>query len=386
MRRVAVVGVGCTRVGELWDKSLKDLIVESTLKALDDAGIEKIDTIYVGNALSQILQRQGNLGSLTVDVLGLEETSAISLEAADASGGLAFHEAVKAVKFGWADFVLVVGVEKMSDASSSEVAEALMTFEDQDYVAFTGINQAGLHALLLRLYMEKFRVKHEEIAMFAVNAHKNAANNSYAQFRSLINVEDVLKSPIIADPLRLLEYSTIADGSAAVILCPLEEAKKIKKNPVEVLASTIATDRFFLFERVDMLTFNSTRKAVKKALEEAKISLQDINLVEVHDASTILGVLSLEDLGFVEKGKGASFVAEGHISLDGTLPTNTFGGLKGRGNPVGATGVYQIVEMVWQLRGEAGKNQVGNAKVGLTHNLGGTGSYATVNILKGNLT
>ncbi|RLI03339.1 thiolase domain-containing protein [Candidatus Bathyarchaeota archaeon] len=382
MRRVAIIGVGCTSVGEIWDKSLKDLAVEASLKALDDAGIENVDRVYIGNALSPILQYQTNLASIIIDSLGFNNSSSILVEAADASGGLAFHEAFKAVRSGLIDYALVVGVEKMSDSKPSEVASALMSFEDQDYVAFTGVTQAGLHALLLRIYMEKFNVKHEDIALFAVNAHKNASKNPYAQFKNIIRVEDVLKSPLIADPLRLLEYVGISDGAAAVVLCPLEEAEKFRSNFVEILASATAVDKLFLTERDDILTFNSTRIAAEKAFKEAKVSPKDIDVVEVHDSSTIAGIISLEDLGFCGKGEGASFVSQGKIDLNGELPTNTMGGLKGRGHPIGATGVYQIIEVVWQLRGEAGKNQVDGAKIGLTQNIAGLGSSAVVNILR----
>lgn len=382
MRRVAIIGVGCTSVGEIWDKSLKDLAVEASLKALDDAGIENVDRVYIGNALSPILQYQTNLASIIIDSLGFNNSSSILVEAADASGGLAFHEAFKAVRSGLIDYALVVGVEKMSDSKPSEVASALMSFEDQDYVAFTGVTQAGLHALLLRIYMEKFNVKHEDIALFAVNAHKNASKNPYAQFKNIIGVEDVLKSPLIADPLRLLEYVGISDGAAAVVLCPLEEAEKFRSNFVEILASATAVDKLFLTERDDILTFNSTRIAAEKAFKEAKVSPKDIDVVEVHDSSTIAGIISLEDLGFCGKGEGASFVSQGKIDLNGELPTNTMGGLKGRGHPIGATGVYQIIEVVWQLRGEAGKNQVDGAKIGLTQNIAGLGSSAVVNILR----
>ena len=382
MRRVAIIGVGCTSVGEIWDKSLKDLAVEASLKALDDAGIENVDRVYIGNALSPILQYQTNLASIIIDSLGFNNSSSILVEAADASGGLAFHEAFKAVRSGLIDYALVVGVEKMSDSKPSEVASALMSFEDQDYVAFTGVTQAGLHALLLRIYMEKFNVKHEDIALFAVNAHKNASKNPYAQFKNIIRVEDVLKSPLIADPLRLLEYVGISDGAAAVVLCPLEEAEKFRSNFVEILASATAVDKLFLTERDDILTFNSTRVAAEKAFKEAKVSPKDIDVVEVHDSSTIAGIISLEDLGFCGKGEGASFVSQGKIDLNGELPTNTMGGLKGRGHPIGATGVYQIIEVVWQLRGEAGKNQVDGAKIGLTQNIAGLGSSAVVNILR----
>jgi len=382
VRRVAIIGVGCTSVGEIWDKSLKDLAVEASLKALDDAGIENVDRVYIGNALSPILQYQTNLASIIIDSLGFNNSSSILVEAADASGGLAFHEAFKAVRSGLIDYALVVGVEKMSDSKPSEVASALMSFEDQDYVAFTGVTQAGLHALLLRIYMEKFNVKHEDIALFAVNAHKNASKNPYAQFKNIIRVEDVLKSPLIADPLRLLEYVGISDGAAAVVLCPLEKAEKFRSNFVEILASATAVDKLFLTERDDILTFNSTRIAAEKAFKEAKVSPKDIDVVEVHDSSTIAGIISLEDLGFCGKGEGASFVSQGKIDLNGELPTNTMGGLKGRGHPIGATGVYQIIEVVWQLRGEAGKNQVDGAKIGLTQNIAGLGSSAVVNILR----
>lgn len=381
MRRVAVVGVGCTVVGEIWNKPLKELAVEASLKALNDAGVSKVDKVYVGNALSPILQYQANLASVIVDSLGFDDASSVLVEAGDASGGLAFHEAFNAVKSGLVDYALVIGVEKMSDSRPSEVASALMSFEDQDYVAFTGVTQAGLYALLLRMYMKKFNVKHEDIALFAVNAHKNALKNPYAQFKNVVSVEDVLKSPIIADPLRLLEYVSISDGAAAVVLCPVEEAEKFKNDFVEVLASKTAVDKLFLTERDDPLTFNSTRIAAEKAFKEANLSRKDVDVVEVHDSSTITGIISLEDLGFCSKGEGVSFVSQGKIGLNGELPTNTMGGLKGRGHPVGATGIYQIVEVVWQLRGKAGENQVDGAKIGLTQNIVGLGSLAVVNIL-----
>ncbi|MCX8175958.1 MAG: thiolase domain-containing protein [Candidatus Bathyarchaeota archaeon] len=381
MREVAIIGVGCTSVGEIWNKPLKELAVEASLKALDDAGVGKVDKVYVGNALSPILQYQANLASVIVDSLGFDDTSLVLVEAGDASGGLAFHEAFNAVKSGLVDYALVVGVEKMSDSRPSEVASALMSFEDQDYVAFTGVTQAGLYALLLRMYMEKFNVKHEDIALFAVNAHKNASKNPYAQFKNVVSVEDVLKSPIIADPLRLLEYVSVSDGAAAVVLCPVKEAEKLKNDFVEVLASTAAIDKLFLTEREDLLTFNSVRIAAEKAFKEAKISRKDVDVVEVHDSSTITGIISLEDLGFCSKGEGTSFVSQGKINLNGELPTNTMGGLKGRGHPVGATGVYQVVEVTWQLRGKAGENQVNGAKIGLTQNIAGLGSLAVVNIL-----
>jgi acetyl-CoA C-acetyltransferase len=368
-------------VGEQWDKSLKDLFTESSIKALDDVGIDKIDAIYVGNMSSDIFQGQANLGALLSDCLGVYGIPAVRVEAACASGGLAVHEGLKAVASGLSDFVLVTGVEKMTDVQTPEATSALMMGEDQEYAAFSGISFVGLHALIERLYMDKFKVNPEHIATFAVNAHKNSVNNPYAQFHNLISVEDVLKSPMIADPMRLLECSSICDGAASIILCPLDIAKKFTDTPIEIKASTVATDKLSLPEREDILTFSATRVAVENALKIAHINIQDVDVIEVHDAFSIVGIISLEDLGFVKKGEGANFVSDGQIEIDGKLPTNTLGGLKGRGHPIGATGVYQIIDLVRQLMGEAGKSQVKNAEIGLAQNIGGTGATAVINIL-----
>jgi acetyl-CoA C-acetyltransferase len=381
MRKVAIVGVGCTEVGEHWDRTFRDIFAEAAVKALDDSGVNKVDALYVGNMSSGYLQLQEHLGTLMADTLGMKGISTAKIEAACASGGMAMHIGFQAVGSGLADYVLVGGIEKMTDASIPDVTSALIMAEDQEYCAYTGVSFVGLNAMLMRLYMEKFNVKPEEIAYFPVVCHKHAVNNPFAQFKTPITVDAVLKSPLVADPIHLLECAPIGDGAAAALLCPLDIAKKIVDTPVEILASAAANDTLSLHEREDLTSFQASTLSARKAYEMAKVKPKDIHILEVHDAFSILGVLALEDLGFVDKGKGAKFINEGQIEIGGKLPTNTFGGLKARGHPVGATGVYQIVELVLQLRNEAGKNQVKPAEIGLAQNIGGIGATVTTHIL-----
>jgi acetyl-CoA C-acetyltransferase len=382
MRKVAIIGVGCTKVDDHWGKSLRNLFADAALKALEDAGVERVDSLYVGNMSSGFLQAQEHLGALMADSIGMPGIPAVKVEAACASGGVAFHEGFKAVVSGLADLVLVGGVEKMTDTLTPHVSSAMIMAEDQEYTAYTGVTFVGLNALIHRLYMETFKAKPEEIAMFPVVDHQHAVNNPFAQFQSTITVDRVLKSPFVADPLHILECAGIGDGAAAAILCPLEKAKDFTDTPIEVAASTVATDTLSLHERDNLLTFAASQRAANSAYEMAKIRQSDVDVLEVHDAFSILGPLSLEDLGFVKKGEGAKFTMEGQTAIGGKLPTNTFGGLKARGHPVGATGVYQIVELTWQLRGEAGKNQVNGAEIGMAQNIGGIGATVTVHILR----
>lgn len=379
MRGVAVAGVGLTAIKEHWDKSLGDLFSEAALKAFEAVGTDEIDALYVSNMGSAVFQRQLNLGGMMADVLGKRGITALRVEAGSASGGVAFHEGVKAVASGLYDCVLVVGVEKMSDVLPEEVAASLAMSEDQEYTAYTGVTNVGMSALIHRHYMERFGVGADEIAMFAVRGHEHAVGCPHAQYPFKISIERVLASPMEADPIHMLECSGIGDGAAAVLLRPVEKAE----GGVEVASTAVATGVYYLTERPDILTFDSVRQAAAAAFEAAGVSTGDIDVLEVHDDTTIMGVISLEDLGFVEKGKGAAFVAEGNISRGGEIPTSTFGGLKARGNPVGATGIYQIAEVALQLQGEAGRCQVDGAEVGLAQSLGGLGSTCAVAILRG---
>ncbi|MFQ5998365.1 MAG: thiolase domain-containing protein, partial [Candidatus Bathyarchaeia archaeon] len=336
MRKAAIIGIGCTKIGELWNKSLKDLLAESATASLNEAGIDRIDAIYVGNMGSEVVQDQSNLGALVCDCLGIDNVPALRIEAAGASGAAALAEGVKSVSSGSAECVLVAGAEKMTDAVPTEASRVMMTGEDPEYVAYSGISAAGLHALITRLYSDKYEVSPDQIAMMPVNAHKNATNNEFAQFHNLIEVDDVLHSGLVSDPIRLLECASLSDGAASLIICPLETARKFSDSPVEILASEIATDSLSLPERQDLLTFNASTWATSRALANAKIKIEDVNVLEVHDEAAITGIMAIEDMGFAQKGRGAAFVADGNIAIEGTLPTNTMGGFKGRGNPVGA--------------------------------------------------
>jgi len=382
VRRVAILGVGLTEVKEHWDKSLRKLFVEAATAALKDAGLDvnQLDAMYVANMSSGYLQGQEHLGSLLSTWLGAKGIPACKIEAACASGGVAFHQAFLAVASGLYDYVLVGGVEKMSDAITSDILTALMMADDQDYIAPTGVTFVGLNALVYRYYMAKYRVRQEDIALMAVHDHEYAANNPYAQFRNRITLDQVLSSPLVADPIHLLESSPIGDGAAALILGPLERSKG--EVVVEVAGSSVATDNLSLQLREDITTMYATIKASREAYRMAKVEPKDVDVIEMHDAFTILGVINLEDLGFAEKGKGVELIKEGEIEIGGKVPSNLFGGLKARGHPVGATGLYQLIEVVWQLRGEAGKNQVEGAEIGLAQNVGGVGSTVSVNILR----
>uniref|UniRef100_A0A7J3X8M2 Thiolase domain-containing protein n=1 Tax=Thermofilum pendens TaxID=2269 RepID=A0A7J3X8M2_THEPE len=385
MRRVFVAGIGATRVGEHWDRSLRDLMREASLKAIQDSGLSKkdIEAVYVGNMSSGFLQGQEHLGSLLATWIGTPGVAAAKVEAACASGGVALHQAYLAVKSGVYDCVLVVGVEKMTDACTGDVTDALIMAEDQEYVAFTGLSFVALNAFVYRYYMKKYGVKQEDIAYFAVHDHQYAANNPLAQYPRPITLDEVMKSPLVADPIRLLESAPIGDGSAALVLCSEEKLKELDKDVhLEIAGSAVATDVFSLHERADPTTLLATVRATRKAFSMASIEPRDVDVLEVHDAFTILGVIHLEDMGFAKKGEGWRLLKEGQLERDGGLPTNTMGGLKARGHPVGATGIYQVYEVALQLRGEAGKNQVPDPEVGVAQSVGGVGGTVAVHVVR----
>jgi len=383
MEKPVIIGVGYTRIGEHWEKSLRDLAVEAALMALDNAGVNRVDAIYVSNMMSGALQDQEHLGSLIATYLGLKGTPACKVEAACASGGMAIHQAFLAVSSGYYDTVLIVGVEKMTDKLTSEVTFALAMAEDREYVVSTGATFVGLNALLYRLYLTKFNVGQKSIAKFPVIAHENALNAPHAQLKRKISVEDVLSSPIIADPIRLLECAPIGDGAAALVISSPEVAKESPKDTyIEIAGSAAATDIMSLHERLDLLTLFASVKAAQKAYKMAKVKPSDVDVLEVHDAFSILAPIALEDLGFAKKGEGWKMIENMDVSLSGKLPTNTMGGLKARGHPVGATGIYQAVDAILQLKGEAGKNQVDNPTLALLQSTGGVGGTVVVNILK----
>ena len=381
MRDVGIIGIGQTAVAEHWDRSIRDLAVEAIAAARADAGVERVDALYVGNMLSGELAGQENLATVIADAAGLLPIEAVKIEAACASGGAAVRAAALAVAAGAHDYALVCGVEKMTDYLTDGVTSALAMAADADYEAGFGISFVALNALLMRRYMHEHGVRHEEFAPFSVNSHRNAADNPRAMYRQAITVEDFVRSPIVADPINILDSAGICDGAAALLLCPASEARRARRPPVRIAGSASATDTVGLAERRDPLVWQAVADSARRACAQAKVGPQDIDLFELHDAFTIVTALTLEACGFADRGTALKLAAEGRIARDGDIPICTLGGLKGRGHPVGASGVYQVVEVVQQLRGEAGPAQVKGARLGMAQSVGGSGSVAVTHIL-----
>jgi len=382
MRDVAVIGVGMTPWGELWEKSLRTIFVEPALLAIQDAGVDKVDSLIVGSMSSGLFVGQEHLASLLADYLGYGPIPAARVESACASGGLALKMGFLEVASGHSDVVLVGGVEKMTDVTGNEATYALGTASDQEYEGFHGITFPGLYALIARAHMEKYGTTRQQLAMVAVKNHANGSKNPLAQYPYPITVEAVLNSVLVADPLRKLDCSPITDGAAAIILAPREMPKKLKKPAVKITGLGHATDSIALSGRKDVTWLEAVYLAGQQAYKMAGRKPQDINLVEVHDCFTIAEICVTEALGFVDKGKGGQAVEQGLTALTGKIPVNTSGGLKSKGHPVGATGVAQAVEVVKQLWGEAGDRQIKGARVGMTQNMGGSGGSCLVHIFE----
>lgn len=380
--KVAVLGAYQTKFGELWDKSLEDLIAEAVFGAVEESGIsiDKIQIGFVGNMLSAITAGQNHLGALLSEITNLS-VPFVRIEAACASGGLAVAQACLAIESGQYEVALVVGAEKMTDLSSEDIAQALMSAaSEQERQA--GLSFPGLYALMAQAYMHKFGAQEKDLAEVAVKNHYHASLNPKAQYPFEITLSDVLQSNLVSSPLKLLDCSPISDGAAALILCSEDFALKVKKNPVFIVGSGQASDTLSLSKRASLTELLSTQKAAKKAFAQAKLERKDIDFLEVHDCFTIAEILAIEDLGFYPKGRGFEAAAKSETKLGGNLPVNLSGGLKACGHPVGATGVKQVVEVYTQLNHLAGERQLKGASVGLTHNVGGTGGTAVVHILR----
>ena len=386
MRDVAVIGVGLTKFGELWDKSFRHLITEAGSKAIFDSGIGglEIDAMYVGSMSSGRFIGQEHIGALVADASGFSHLNIPStrVEGACASGGLAVREGYLSIASGLNDIVVVGGIEKMNDVGGNAATETLATALDQEWEAFFGATFPGVYAMIANRHMYEYGTTRENLAQVAIKNHANGALNPFAQFQREIKMEHVLNAPTVAYPLGLFDCSPVTDGAAALVLCSLEKAKNFSEKPVKIIASGQASDSLALHERRDICTLDSTVIAAKKAYKQANITQKDIDLAEVHDCFTIAEICAIEDLGFVKKGEGGKAVEENITTLNGSLPVNTSGGLKSKGHPVGATGVAQIVEIVLQLRGEADKRQVKDAEIGLAHNVGGSGATCIVHILE----
>ncbi|MDR2830230.1 MAG: thiolase domain-containing protein [Methanobrevibacter sp.] len=381
MRDVVIIGVSQTKFGELWEASFRQLIAEAGLSAIEDSNIQgdDIDAMYIGNMTAGLFIQQEHIASLIADHTGLNPIPCTRVEAACASGGLALRQGIMAVASGYHDIVISAGVEKMTDVV--DPTPAIATASDQEWEAKIGATFPSLYAMMARRHMHEYGTTREQLAMFSVINHENGSKNPRAQFPFKITVDQVLNSSKVADPLRLLDCSPVTDGAAAIILAPAEDAHKYTDTPVHVKASAQASGTIALHDRRDITTIDSTKIAAKKAYEMANLTSEDIDTVEVHDCFSINGILAIEDLGFVEKGEGGKAVEEGMTQNGGKIPVNPSGGLKSRGHPLGATGIAQTAEIVWQLRGEAGKRQVDGAEIGMTHNVGGTGGTSAVHIL-----
>ncbi len=389
MTRVGIVAVGQSKFGELWEHSLRDIAVETgsaVFKDLDfqskgNIGKKDIEGLFVGNMGAGSMTKQSHLGSLVADYVGISGVPAVRCEGACSSGALAFRHAFHTIKSGDMDVALVLGIEKMTDIDSNYVLNALMEAGDFEWEGLAGLTFTGLYALMARRHMKEFGTTRRQLSMVSVINHTNGVKNPFAQFRGEITPEDVEKSTLIADPLRTLDCSPITDGSAAVIVASEEFIKKNKLDNVAwILSSSVATDRIGFFNRRSIVELDATKIAVKRAIEKDKINMKNISLVEVHDCFSINELVALEDLGFCEKGKGGKFIEDGQIKLDGQMPTNTTGGLKSIGHPVGATGVRQLVDITKQLRGDS-INQLKDVKQGLALNIGGIGTTSVIHVL-----
>jgi len=383
MRDVAIIGVGLTDCGELWSKSLRDLYVEAALKAIGDAGVDRIDSMVVGCMSSGLFCGQEHLAALMADYLGRCPIPSTRVESACASGGVAMRTGFLEVASGASDVVLVGAVGKMTDVSGDEATYALATAADQEWEGFSGVTFPGLYAMMAVAHMEEYGTTREQMAAVAVKNHENGSRNPHAQFPGRITVETVLNSVKVADPLRILDCSPITDGAAAVILCPADAAAGLgKKAPVRIAAIGHGTDTIALHSRKSFSELAAVERAAEAAYRTAGKTAADIDVAEVHDCFTIAEILATEAVGFFPKGKGGPAVEAGETALGGRIPVNPSGGLKSKGHPVGATGVAQVVEIVEQLRGESGERQVKGAKTGLTQNMGGTGASSVVHILE----
>ncbi|HDN18253.1 MAG TPA: thiolase domain-containing protein [Candidatus Bathyarchaeota archaeon] len=381
MEKVAVIGIGLTKFGELWESSFSQLFVEAGTKAIEDAGIDgkDIDAIFVGNMSGGRFIEQEHISSLIADYAGLTPLPSTRVEAACASGGLAIRHGIMGILSGFYDIVVVGGVEKMTDVLTERTTQILATAAEQEWEANLGMTFPGLYAMMARRHMHKYGTTREQLAMVSVKNHRNAVHNPYAQFRFEISVDKVLNSPMVADPLRLLDCSPISDGAACIILASKEKAKEFVDNPIYIIGSGQASSSISLHGREKLTVMDSTVNAAREAYKRAKIEPKQIKVAEVHDCFTIAEILAIEGLGFFKVGEGGKATEEGETEIGGKVSVNTSGGLKAKGHPVGATGVAQAVEITLQLRGEAEKRQV-DADFGLSHNVGGSGGTAVVHI------
>lgn len=390
MTEVVIAGIGQTEVGEHWGISLRELAYTAMSAALRDSGGLKPQALFVGNMLAPNLSNQAHLGALLADHAGLTGIEAVTVEAAGASGGAALRQGYIAIQSGMVDVALVIGAEKFTDKIGPDVEEAVSTTTDSDFEAMQGMTATAQAALLMRRYMHEYHVPADGFGGFALTAHANGAGNKFAMFQKAIKSEMYAKAEMVSEPVNLFDVAPIADGAACVVLTRRDLLPKDFTHPlVKIAGSGNSLDTLALHDRHDMLFFQAMQIATEQALKKAGITLDQINFFEYHDAFSIYAALSLEAAGFAARGEGWKLASDGSISLAGSgdlrqkhIPCATMGGLKARGFPGGATGVYQAVEAVLQLRGDAGPNQLDGTRFGMIQSLGGPASTVVCQILE----
>jgi acetyl-CoA C-acetyltransferase len=378
LRGVSIVGIGQVPVVSATKAKLRTLGAAVVRSAMEDAGVERVDALFAGNMLADELQGQKHIAALIADEAGLAGIEALEAQAAMASGAAALRMAYLAVGSGELDLVVVVGVEKMSEGlAAPAMSKALDAKEVED-----GATLISMNADILRLYRKRYKVPEDGLVNFPVVAHANARHNPNAVFRDMtVRAQTVLNSRIVHEPLRLLDCSPICDGAAAVVLAPTEQARAHNPHPVRILASSVATDRFRVGDRANPLWLEAAHESARKAYRLANLNREDLDFFEVHDAFSIMACMQLEAAGFAKLGHGWRLAAEKRIELRGDIPITTMGGLKARGHPIGATALYQACEMVLQLTGRAGKNQLRSAELGMMQSVGGAGTTVITHIL-----
>ena len=383
MTEVVIAGIGQTEVGEHWEIGLRELAFAAIQAAVRDSGGLKPQALFVGNMLAPNLSNQAHLGVLLADYAGLLGIEAVTIEAAGASGGAALRQGYLAVASGMVDVALVVGVEKFTDKIGSGVEEALSTTSDSDYEAVQGMTTTAQAALLMKRYMHEYDVPKDGFAGFALTAHANGVANKNAMFRKAIKPETYAKAEMVSDPINMFDMAPNADGAAALVLTRRDLLPSEFHNPlVKISGSAASSDTLALHDRKDMMYFDTAQISAGKAMKQAGVLLDDINLFEYHDVFSIYAALQLESIGFAIKGRGWKLAADNEIGLKGKIPCATMGGMKARGFAGGASGVYQAVDAVTQLRGQAEANQIPNAKTALIQALGGPASTAVSHILQ----
>jgi acetyl-CoA C-acetyltransferase len=383
MKDIVIAGIGQTPVGEHWDTSLRSLALHAMQAAIQDSGGLKPQALFVSNMLAATLSRQAHLGALLADYAGLTGIEAETVEAGGASGGAAIRQGYLSVASGQVNVALVVGVEKFTDVIGPDLEAALSTQIDADYESIHGMTLTAQAALLARRYIHENDIPANALAGFPVTAHANGSGNKNAMYQKPIEASVYTKAEYIVEPLNLYDLAPNADGAAAIIITRRELLPVGFPYPVVcVAASTIAADTFSLGERKNPLWFSSVQASSQQAFQKAGITQEKVDLFEYYDLYSIFAALSLEAAGFSKPGKGWELAADGSLALTGRVPCATQGGLKARGNPGGATGVYQAVEAVAQLRGQAGRNQIPGARVALIQCLGGSAAITATHILE----